>query len=148
MKNFGFDLAHPNLKLVDATPVGKKKSIFADVLYQDFAVSFEKLTEAISEELSAEHYSRIVIDPVTMLKLTIKDELQYRRAFMTFLKVIYSYDSTVVFTSELNENDIEKYLVSGVIELRVLEQRGKPLRGIKIKSVSPCFKFGVLEGGR
>ncbi|WP_367883695.1 hypothetical protein [Thermococcus peptonophilus] len=59
-------------------------------MYRDFAVSFEKLTEAIGEELKAENYSRIVIDPITMLKLTIKDELEYRRTFMAFLKVVSS----------------------------------------------------------
>ncbi|WP_082781372.1 RAD55 family ATPase [Thermococcus peptonophilus] len=33
----------------------------------------------------------------------------------------------------MSNSDIEEYLVSGVIELRVLEQNGKPLRGIKIR---------------
>ncbi|NJF24184.1 ATPase domain-containing protein [Thermococcus sp. Bubb.Bath] len=133
MRAFGFELDNPNLRLIDATPVGEKRSVFADILYEDFAVSFEKLTRSISEELKTESYSRIVIDPITMLKLTIKDELKYRRAFMAFLKVLANYDATVIFTSELSECDIEEYLVSGVIQLRVVEQNGKPLRGIKIR---------------
>jgi len=132
MSKFGFDLDHPNIKLVDATPVGEKKSIFADVLYEEFATSFEKLTRAISEELKAENYSRIVIDPLTMIKLTIIDELEYRRTFMAFLKTISKYNATILFTSELGNSDIEEYLVSGVIELKVIEERGKALRGIKI----------------
>ncbi|ASJ03018.1 ATPase [Thermococcus profundus] len=133
MRNFGFDLENPNIKLVDATPVGEKRSIFADVFYEDFAVSFEKLTRAIIQELKAEKYSRVVIDPITMLKLTIKDELEYRRTFMSFLKVVASHGATVIFTSELAESDVEEYLVSGVIEMNVIEGRGKPLRGIKIR---------------
>jgi KaiC/GvpD/RAD55 family RecA-like ATPase len=132
MKNFGFELEHPNIRLVDATPVGGKRNIFADVLYEEFAVSFEKLTRSITGELKAENYSRIVVDPLTMLRLTIKDELKYRRTFMAFLKEISKYNATVLFTSELSESDIEEYLVSGVIELRVIEGRGKPVRGIKI----------------
>ncbi|MCO6042117.1 RAD55 family ATPase [Thermococcus alcaliphilus] len=132
MSKFGFDLDHPNIKLVDATPVGEKKTIFADVLYEEFATSFEKLTRAISEELNAENYSRIVIDPLTMIRLTIIDELEYRRTFMAFLKTISKYKATIILTSELRDSDIEEYLVSGVIELRSIEERGKTLRGIKI----------------
>ncbi|RLF77512.1 ATPase [Thermococci archaeon] len=132
MRNFGFDLEHPNIKLIDATPVGEKKTIFADVLYEEFATSFEKLTRTISEELKTEKYSRIVIDPITMLKLTIVDELEYRRTFMAFLKTISKYNATIIFTSEIKATDVEEYLVSGVIELRTIEERGKTLRGIKI----------------
>jgi len=132
MSNFGFDLNHPNIKLVDATPVGEKKTIFAEVLYEEFATSFEKLTRAVSEELKAEKYSRIVIDPITMLKLTIVDELEYRRTFMAFLKEISKHNATVILTSELEASDIEEYLVSGVIELKTIEERGKTLRGVKI----------------
>ncbi|MCD6139970.1 MAG: ATPase [Thermococcus sp.] len=132
MRKFAFDLEHPNIKLIDATPVGEKKTIFADVLYEEFATSFEKLTRTISEELKTEKYSRIVIDPITMIKLTIVDELEYRRTFIAFLKAISKYNATIIFTSELETSDIEEYLVSGVIELRVIEERGKTLRGIKI----------------
>jgi len=132
MSKFGFNLDHPNIKIVDATPVGEKKMIFADVLYEEFATSFEKLARTISEEIKAEKYSRIVIDPLTMIKLTILDELEYRRTFMTFLKTISKYKATILFTSELMDSDIEEYLVSGVIELRVIEEQGKTLRGIKI----------------
>jgi len=67
-----------------------------------------------------------------MIKLTIIDELEYRRTFMAFLKTISKYNATILFTSELGNSDIEEYLVSGVIELKVIEERGKALRGIKI----------------
>ena len=132
MGNFGFDMEHPNIKLVDATPVGEKKTIFAEVLYEEFATSFEKLTRAINEEFKDEKYSRVVIDPITMMKLTIRDELEYRRIFIGLLKTISKYNATIILTSELEATDIEEYLVSGVIELRVIEERGKTLRGIKI----------------
>jgi len=51
---------------------------------------------------------------------------------MTFLKTISKYKATILFTSELMDSDIEEFLVSGVIELRTIEERGKTLRGIKI----------------
>ncbi|MCD6524012.1 MAG: AAA family ATPase [Thermococcus sp.] len=132
MGNFGFDLENPNLRLIDATPIGEKRSIFDGVLYQEFAASFEKLTGAINEELKGREYSRVVIDPITMMKLTIKDELEYRRAVIGLLKTIANYNATVLLTSEVGQTDIEEYLVSGVIELVTIRERGKPLRGIAI----------------
>ncbi|AIF69099.1 hypothetical protein PAP_03395 [Palaeococcus pacificus DY20341] len=132
MEKLGFDMENPKLKTIDATPIGEKTYFFQDTFYEDFGKSFEKLTRAIEEQLTIENYTRIVIDPVTMLKLTIPNELEYRRVFISFLKNLAGQKATVLLISEIGNASIEDYLVSGVIELRSLDVRGKTIRGVKI----------------
>ena len=132
MRKFGFEIDNPLLKIIDATPVGKNKTIFNTIPYEDFAKSFDKLISGIEEELKSRNYRRIAIDPITMIRLTVRDELEYRRAFIEFLKEISEHGATVLLTSELSQNEIEEYLASGVIEMRKIERGEKLLRGIRI----------------
>ena len=97
-----------------------------------FAKGLTELVRAVRERLSWDRFTRVVIDPITMVRLTIKDELEYRRAFIRLLKEIARYDVTFLITSEIYETNIEDYLVSGVIELRTFDAGGKIVRGIKI----------------
>ena len=125
MKSFGFDIDNPMLKIIDATPIGKNKTIFNALPYEDFAKNFDRLITGIKGELKSRNYRRIAIDPITMIRLTIKDELEYRRAFIEFLKEVSKHGATVLLTSELSKTEIEEYLVSGVIELRRIDRDGK-----------------------
>ncbi len=133
MRKLGFDLNHPKFNGIDATPVTEKTHLFAGAFYEEFGESFERLTTAIREKVEVEKYQRVAIDPLTMLKLTVKNELEYRKTFIGFLKALSKLGATVVITSDLRTSDIEEYLTSGVIELRTIEAGGKILRGIMVK---------------
>ncbi|WP_297421136.1 RAD55 family ATPase [Thermococcus sp.] len=79
--------------------------------------------------------SRVAVDPITMLRLTVNDELAYRRLFIDLVKIFTKYNTTVIITSDIGEPGrfgIEDYLTSGVIELRRYEVEGKTLKGIKV----------------
>ncbi|ASJ07739.1 ATPase [Thermococcus siculi] len=132
MAKLGFDLNHPNVRLIDATPGRSSRSVLA-LNYEELASSFNSLTKSLEEILRSGEYSRVVIDPITMMKLTIKEALEYRRLFLKFLDVLNHYNVTALFTAELISTDIEEYMVSGAIELRRTEtSTGRTLRGIKI----------------
>ncbi|NJE85890.1 ATPase [Thermococcus sp. CX2] len=133
MARLGFDLNNPKFRAIDATPVTERTHLFAGAFYEEFGKSFEKLTNAIRNKVEFEHYSRVVIDPLTMLKLTVKEELEYRTTFISFLKSLSELNATVMITSDLKTSDIEEYLVSGVIELKTIEVNGRLLRGIMIR---------------
>ncbi len=133
MAKLGFDLNNPKFSGIDATPVTEKKHLFAGAFYEEFGESFERLANAIQEKVELEEYQRVAIDPLTMLKLTVKNELEYRKTFIGFLKSLAKLGATVVITSDLRTSDIEEYLTSGVIELRTIEAGGKLLRGILVK---------------
>ena len=132
MRKLGFDIDNPLFVGIDATPVKEKRSFFEGMHYEEFAKGFSELMRAVKERLEGEEFTRVVIDPITMIKLTMKDELEYRRTFLGFLKEIANYNVTLLLTSEVYEMGIEDYLVSGVIELKTFEIGGKTVRGIKV----------------
>lgn len=131
MIKLGFNLRDPRFTLIDATPTAERY-VLVDDFFESFAKNIERMTEAIKQQLRTKHYTRIILDPVTMLKLTATKEIEYRRAFLTFIKTMMRMRTTVLLTSELQRTDIEEYLVSGVIELKAFEVDGRLSRGIKI----------------
>lgn len=131
---FGFYLDHPNVMLIDARPgVTDMDNLFLDDFHAKLTQNFEGMIKSVEELLQSWEYSRVAIDPITMMKITLKDELDYRRLFLRFLEVLDRYNVTALFTAELISTDIEEYMASGVIELRTIEtSTGRTLRGIKI----------------
>jgi len=135
MKGFGLDLTGPHFMGIDATPVRRKTHIFEDVRYAEFAESLEKFITAIEQRLKERRISRVAVDPITMLRLTVNDELAYRRLFIDLVKIFTKYNTTVIITSDIGEPGrfgIEDYLTSGVIELKRYEVEGKTVKGIKV----------------
>lgn len=144
MRAFGFRLDDPLFHGIDATPVGKKTHIFEDVYYEKFAQGFERLSAAVEEKIRENNIRRVAVDPITMLRLTAKNELEYRKAFLEFLKVFMHHDVTVIITSSIlgGTPDVEDYLTSGVIELRRYGVKGRAVRGIQILK----FRGSAFDG--
>ncbi|NJE06101.1 ATPase [Thermococcus sp. M36] len=131
MTRMGFNLRDPHFTLIDATPTVERYVLISD-FFETFAENIEKMTDAIKKQFQEKRYSRIVIDPITMLKLTAAREIDYRRAFLSFIKTMMRLRTTVLLTSELEKTGIEEYLVSGVIELKTFELGGRLSRGVRI----------------
>ena len=135
MKPLGFDLENPLFHGIDATPVSKKTYIFDAVYYDEFAESFEKFVQAVERKLEEHRISRAAVDPITMVRLTTHNELEYRRLFIGLLKVFSKYHTTVLITSDVSGDarcGVEDYLSSGVIELKRYNTGGKTVKGIQI----------------
>jgi KaiC/GvpD/RAD55 family RecA-like ATPase len=128
----GFPVMNPHFVLIDATPSVEKYVLLED-FFNTFAKNLEKLTDAIIERFREVRYSRIVVDPITMLKVASSHELDYRRAFLAFVKSMMHLKATVLITSEVEKTDIEEYLVNGVIELKAIEVDNRLMRTIRIK---------------
>jgi len=127
-----FPVSDPHFMLIDATPSVEKYVLLED-FFDTFAKNLEKLTNAIIERSREVRYSRIVVDPITMLKIASSHEFDYRRAFLAFVKSMMRLKATVLITSEVERTDIEEYLVSGVIELRAIEVDNRLMRTIRIR---------------
>ncbi len=127
----GFDVYHENFTLIDATPTTENYVLVED-FFETFAKNLNRLTESIKGQFKVRRYSRVVVDPITMLKLASREEIEYRKAFLTFVKSMMRLKVTVLITSELERTDIEEYLVSGVIEMKPLERNGRLMRAVKI----------------
>ncbi|WP_297509064.1 ATPase domain-containing protein [Thermococcus sp.] len=127
----GFDVRNPSFVLLDATPTVEKYVLVED-FFETYAKSLEKLTSAIVERFREIRYSRIIVDPITMLKVAANTEMDYRKSFLTFVKSMMKLKATVLITSELEKTDIEEYLVNGVIELKRMEVNGRLMRTVRI----------------
>lgn len=128
----GFDVYNENFTLIDATPTTEHYVLVED-FFESFAKNLNKLTDAIKEQFKTKRYSRVVVDPITMLKFTSSDELEYRKAFLSFIKTMMRLRTTVLITAEGGEQaDIEEYLVNGVIELELFQKEGRLERALKI----------------
>ncbi len=133
MARLGFNVGSGNFKIVDATPVNPERSVvFSESPDIEFGESFERLLNSLSAELRKRDYQRVVIDPITMVKLTVPNELEYRKIFLAFLKTLRRYNVTVLMTAEVEKSDVEKYLVSGVIRLLRVVSGDKVVRAIQI----------------
>ena len=132
MEKFGFEVEHPNLRIIDATPTGAKANILGDIRYEEFGVSFDKLIDGVKNALREGHYTRIVIDPITMVRVILNNEAAYRKTFLLFVNTLISHDATIILTMETGEVGVEEYLASGVIELFKFVERGKVLRGVGV----------------
>ncbi len=127
MTKMGFNLNDSRFTLIDATPPTSERYVLVEDFFESFAGSMEKMTQAIKEKLRERRYTRIVLDPITMLKFTSPEEIEYRRAFLSFVKSMGKMGATVLMTSEFQRTDIEEYLVSGVIELKMFDIQGDAL---------------------
>ncbi len=132
MGKLGFDVDDPLFTLVEATPVGTKRSIFDNVHYDEFAKDFSRFLKKIEEKFANGNFKRAVVDPITMLRLTLPEELEYRRSVITLVKEAIRSGVTLLLIAETTNLELEDYLVHGVIEMKKAYVTGKPMRTIEI----------------
>ncbi len=130
MRVFGFDLSP--VTFVDASPAGNL-TIFSDMFFSDYALDISNLKSIIERVSKENRPSRIVIDPITMLEVGSRSEIDYRRDLLALMKLLRNTGATTVITSERTGEAIEDFLVSGVIELLTSTDSGRIVRGIMIR---------------
>jgi KaiC/GvpD/RAD55 family RecA-like ATPase len=131
MESFGFDLS--DIKMIDFSPSGDK-SIFNNLL-MGLEMDTPSLQAVLESEFMSINPTRVVIDSVTMLKVASKSEFDYRKDFLLLVDMLRKHKVTSILTSEITENSIEDYLVSGVIELHTIDMSGKFLRGVRVVKI-------------
>lgn len=132
MEVFGLDLSP--VTFVDASP-GGNLTIFSEMFFSDFALDLSNLKSIIERFSKENRPSRIVIDPITMLEVGCRSEIDYRRDLLSLMKLLRETGATSLITSERTEEAIEDFLVSGVIELLTSTDSGRIVRGIMIKKL-------------
>ncbi len=126
-KSLNLDLS--GIETIDASP-SSSKSIFGDSYFMDLKVDLGTFLSILEDIIKVQKPSRLVIDPITMLRVATKDESEYRRDFLALVGLLRKYQITTIFVAEVS--DVEDYLVSGVIELLSLGVGNKFIRGIRI----------------
>lgn len=125
MEAVGMDLS--GVEIVDLSPTSEH-TIFSSLIDRELDV---ETFEALLKNIIGDKVDRIVVDSVTMLKVATNSEVTYRSSLLKLIKTFRELNATAILTSEI-PSTIEDYLVSGVIELRMSDFKGKPVRSIKI----------------
>ncbi len=125
MEALGFDLS--KVEIVDLSP-SSENPIFKGLIGGRLDV---ETLEAMLNDLVGKDVDRVVIDSVTMLRVASDSEVNYRFNLLSLMKALRGLNATSLLTSEM-ESKVEDYLVSGVIELRVIDVKGKPVRGLRV----------------
>lgn len=82
-------------------------------------VEKEPITSRIIETIRKYSPTCIFIDSITQFRYLARDELQFRRQSLSFIKFLLESGATVVFTSESGENDSDlQFIADGVIQLQ------------------------------
>ncbi len=132
MECLGLDVG--GIEFVDASPTGDK-TIFGDMFFASFDIDTQGFKSMLESRFDGSAPSRLVIDPITMLRISAKSEIEYRRDLLNLIGMLKRFGVTAILTSEMHDRNVEDYLVSGVIELHLIDVRGKTLRGLRISKM-------------
>jgi KaiC/GvpD/RAD55 family RecA-like ATPase len=134
MKNLGINMdTMDNVYMFDASPSGE--SLFADSFFRNLELDMSGFNAALEAKIEKIKPSRVVVDPITILELVSKSEVEYRKDMLSLFRLFKAHGITAILTSEKTDISPDDYLVSGVIEYIEYEIKGKVLRGIKIRKM-------------
>jgi len=132
MESLGLDVS--GVEFVDSSPAGDK-TIFGDILFTSFEVDIQGFKSMLEAKFDRSAPSRLVVDSITMLRVSSKSDIEYRRDLLSLIGILRKLNVTALLTTDINDRNVEDYLVSGVIELLSIESKGRILRGIRISKM-------------
>ncbi|AEA47583.1 RAD55 family ATPase [Archaeoglobus veneficus] len=134
MKNVGVDIdSFDNIHMFDASPSGE--TLFGNSFFRNLELDIPGFKAALEAKIEELKPTRIVVDPITILELASKSEVEYRRDMMSLFNIFKVHKVTALLTSEKTGVSPEDFLVSGVIEYVEYEIRGRLIRGIRIRKM-------------
>ncbi len=152
MELLGLNIRVDNFHIIDASPTGDK-SIFTDMFFENLIPDVQGLKAALEKVIKEIKPKRIVIDPITMLEIASKGEVEYRRELLILCKILNINKITSIITSQKTEESAEDFIVSGIIELLTCDVKGKIVRGIRVKKMrgsdfdSTVRPYRIKRGG-
>jgi len=122
--------------------------------------SWERLSDTLQSYITRHKVKRVVVDPLTLLKMNTKDPFEFRRQIIGMLGFLENLDCTVVFTSEAPyptregaRYSLEEFIVDGVIALYnipIKNERRRALEIIKMRGVdhsNAMYPFKITKSG-
>jgi len=112
---------------------GKLKVVKPDKL------NLESIAELLEESISEEDVKRAVIDSATMVKMSFKEDSEYREKIFEFFSLLRNLDITALMTVEAAGQDlarmgfeIEHFVMDGIINLYNLGHGEKIIKAVEI----------------
>lgn len=134
---FGWDVS--KLRVMEATPeIGNPlwEIKGGEAPFFDMTLSMQNLLKAIESEIEG-GVSRIVVDSLTSLKVLYTSSFEARREMLALMHFLTDKRSTTLLLSEtfMGGSEMECFLSDGVINLRILEDRGIKKRACEIQKM-------------
>lgn len=112
---------------------GKLKVVKPDKL------NLESIAELLEDAIASEDIKRAVIDSATMVKMSFKEESEYRETIFEFFSLLRNLDITALMTVEAAGQDlsrmgfeIEHFVMDGIINLYNLGHGEKIIKAVEI----------------
>jgi len=116
---FGFDL--DDVAFLDLSP---SSDFFVEGRsYEIFSaddVEGEGITDEIATEVESYDPDRVFVDPLTQLRYLTRDEFQFRKQVLSFLRFLKEQDATVCFTSQDTDatpDDDLQFMADAIVHL-------------------------------
>ncbi len=102
-------------------------------------LDLEAVAGILEEAITSNGVKRAVIDSSTMIRLSFKNEIEYRQTLFEFLSLLRNLDVTSITTVEASTSkkeemrfDIEHFVMDGIINLYNIDRDDRRVRALEI----------------
>jgi KaiC/GvpD/RAD55 family RecA-like ATPase len=122
--------------LADAPKLIEEKKL--EIIKPD-KLELEEVANLLEERITSNGIKRAVIDSATMIRLSFKNDIEYRQTLFEFLSLLRNLDVTTITTVEASSArreemrfDIEHFVMDGIINLYNLDREDRRVRALEI----------------
>ncbi|MBN3037010.1 MAG: AAA family ATPase [Candidatus Diapherotrites archaeon] len=121
---------------------------------------WSNLSDILQSYITRHGVKRVVIDPLTIMRMNTKDEFEFRRNLIGLLAFLENLDCTVLITAELptvtreaTTYSLEEFIVDGVVvlyNLPIKNERRFALEVLKMRGVNhskSMYPFKITDKG-
>jgi KaiC/GvpD/RAD55 family RecA-like ATPase len=102
-------------------------------------LELEEVANLLEDRITSNGIKRAVIDSATMIRLSFKNDIEYRQTLFEFLSLLRNLDVTSITTIEANTSkreemryDIEHFVMDGIINLYNLDREDRRIRAMEV----------------
>jgi KaiC/GvpD/RAD55 family RecA-like ATPase len=102
-------------------------------------IDMEGIAETIENKIAKQDVKRVVIDSLTMVRLSFSKEIEYRQTLFEFFSLLRNMDCTSLATLEASTSkkeeiiyDIEHFVMDGIINVYNLDRGDRRIRALEI----------------
>lgn len=102
-------------------------------------LELEEVANVLEDRITSTGIKRAVIDSATMIRLSFKNDIEYRQTLFEFLSLLRNLDVTTITTVEATSPrreevrfDIEHFVMDGIINLYNLDKEDRRVRALEI----------------
>lgn len=102
-------------------------------------LELEEVANLLEERITSNGIKRAVIDSATMIRLSFKNDIEYRQTLFEFLSLLRNLDVTTITTVEASTAkredmrfDIEHFVMDGIINLYNMDREDRRVRAMEV----------------